>query len=487
MAKKTGKIIVIKSERKRSMRIFEVYFMLLSALPYNPAYYAVGPFGVAVCACTLFFFDNKKVRYAMLGGVGLFVVLAVLAGSTTFRNGMLRFMNAAIEKANAAKHSGYEYYDVSGGFGSDFLFLSVASVVSATIAAFSVKHAYVFICISATYTFALLFLGLYPHFMMVVLIALVYVCLLANYNGFTFRAAWCYVLCSVVALGVFIPCCLFPGSAALTRFEKSVTAAFEDVLYGTSLPNGRLVDAQGMRGSDKVRLKVTMSQMTPTLYLKGFVGGEFDGSAWSATDKNRYVENGYQGLLDYVSASGLPVMQYAEYSRLSRRENKYSLKVENVSADRRYMYAPYTVSEYRSGKAYYDLGLRGSVVTRSYTFTVFATDESSERVIQEDWVTEDLNRTVEMNGYIELEGQYRAFVYDTYLDLDEATKAAVNGVIGEFDTTSINTATQFIRAYFLDAFTYDDDCDEITDQFGPQCFGGEIERANAAYVATAAT
>ena len=466
-----------------------LYLTLISSLPLRAAYYAVLPIGAGVVAVALLFFDKKYAKYCIAGGLLLLTALCVGAGFSVFKNGILGFFNGAVRSMNETRHAGLESFAADESFGADFLFATVIAAWFAVFSVFAVKMPYLFICGSAAALLTLLVIGMYPQYYAAVLIVLVYVCLLALQNGFTAKALLSYFLCAAVVALTTLPCYFYGGSKAVASVRVSIGAAFEDAVYGTSIPNGKLADSYGMRDSDEVRLEITMSRLTPMLYLRGFVGSELKGSKWLPTDKNAYVENGYQGLMDYLAEGNLlPATQYSEYSKLNRQNNQYNVTVKNVSADRRYVYAPYTLSEYSAGTAYYDLGLRGGAFgSKSYSYSVFDQDASSERVTQAAWVMEDANRSEAMEEYVALEGQYRAFVYDTYLDLDAETRAAVERVVGDFQTDSINTATQYIRAYFLDAFTYADECDRLGDNFATEFFGGSIKSGNAAYFGAAAT
>ena len=496
--KKTVKTTTVKPETKSGTVLldialaiaafFALYLTLISTLPANSAYYAVLPIGVAVAAVPQFFMQKKYAKYFVLGGAVLVTVLCVAIGFTPFKNGLLGFINGAVQTINSTRHAGLESFSVSQSFGAAFLFFSVVAVWLAVFSVFAVKIPYMYVCTAAAVYIALLIIGMNPHYYTAILIVLVGIGMLARHNGMPAKSLCCYLLCGATVALATLPCYFYGGSSGVDGFRQSISDALEDAAYGTSMPNGKLSNSSGMRSSSEVRLKLTLSRLTPTLYLRGFVGSELKGSTWSPTDRNTYVENGYQGLLDYIGVGGLPTMQYAEYSGLNSGNNHYEVKVENISADRRYIYVPYTLSKYSVGDAFYDLGLRGNLFTaNTYSYTVFAPDESSERVTQAEWVMEDANRSEAMVNYLKLEGQYRAFVYDTYLNLDAQTQTALSSVIGEFKTQSINTATQFIRAYFLDAYSYADGCDSVGNSFTTEFFGGSIRNANAAYFATAAT
>lgn len=462
-----------------------LYLTLITSLPLNGAYYAALPIGAAAAALSMLFYDKKYAKFAIFGGAVLITVIGV-AIFKPFGNGLLTFLNGAIKSINSTRHAGYPSFAASESFGASFLFAIVVCAWLAVFSAISARIPHLYACVSAAALFVLLLTGLYPHYFAAVFLVLVCVCTLALHAGFYLKAIVSYLTCALVLSAALAPCLLFGGSAAVDRFRDDVSDAFDSAVYGYSIPNGKLADSYGMSSSTDVRLNVTLSRLTPSLYLRGFVGSELNGSRWVPTDKNAYVENGYQGLLDYIGGD-LPIKQYAEYSNFNVRNNHYSVTVENLSADRRYVYAPYSISRYSYGSAYYDLGLRaGAFPKQTYSYTVFNSDESSERITQAPWVLDDVNRTEAMAEYIALEGQYRAFVYDTYLNLGGA-ESEVNAAVGSFDTTSINTATQYIRAYFLDSYSYADESDRVGDDFAAEFFGGSIKKGNSAYFASAAT
>lgn len=493
--KKKVRTTILKPAVKQVNKVTEIalaiaafvalYLILISALPVNGAYYAVLPVGGTAVVVSLVFYDKKYSKYFILGGALLLTVIG-LAVFNVFSNGLFLFLNGAVKSINSARHAGYATFVATESFASSFLFSAVVAVWIAVFCSFAVKIPHLYVLTAVAELIILLFAGLYPQYYAVVILILACVCMLALHGGFSLKAMCCYLLCSVIVSLALIPCYFFGGSRAVEKFRANISDAVADAVYGSSIPNGKLSNSYGMKSSEDVRLNVTLSQLTPTLYLRGFVGSELNGSRWEPTDKNAYVQNGYQGLLDYIGKD-LPVTQYAEYSNFNTRNNHYDVTVENVSADRRYIYAPYSLSRYTYGNTYYDLGLRaGAFSKKSYSYTVFKSDESSERITQAPWVIENVDRTEAMAEYIRTEGQYRAFVYDTYLGLGKA-EDEVKKAVGTFETSSINTATQYIRAYFLDSYSYADESDRVGGNFAGEFFGGQIKRGNASYFASAAT
>lgn len=501
MAKISEKSIIMEAAPDKRIRGFEIisgvvaftalYLLLVSALPFGAARYAAVLPGIAVALLFLLFGHKKFVWAYVLGGVGLYTVLCVATGFGVFSNGACSFWNAVATAVNANVHRGWGFVEASASEGADFLFSSICAVwVALAVAVAAKKFRIGLTFVIAAVLFILICLGLYPAAYAVILFVICEVGLLTVERGLTLKAAGCSLLCAVLVAAVVAPSFIYTGGDSVAGTRSSVASAIDNMLYGSDdLPEGKLKKAETMYSSaDKIRLEVNITANTPELYLKGFVGSDLHGNEWSSTDKNAYVQNDYQGLLRYIAESGLPLMQYAEYSAICGNVNKYDVSVKNVSANRKYVYAPYTASTSSEGSVYYDLQRRGGVFTsRSYSFTVCDGDHSGERVTQAQWLIENANRTEAMQAYLEREREYRSFVYDTYTGIDEQTQTAIRAAFDEVNSTSINTVAQIIRAYFLDAFAYSDVPDTIESDFISDFFGGGVHKANAPYFATAAT
>ena len=498
MAQKIRKTIVMRSEPAKGMKIFAMvtgvaafaalWFLLVSALPFQAGRYAAAVTGVAVAAVYLAFGRKRIVALSLSGAVALYTALAVGAGFSVFRNGALLFWNGVAESVNANVHGGLSYAQAEPSAGAEFLFSSVVSAwLGLACAAASARSRYAWIYLQFTVTFVLLCTGLYPSVYAIGLFAVAFTGLLVAENGMTLKSALHWVTCVLIVAAAAIPCMFYAGSEGVRELQRSAVYAFERAVYGANdLPDGNLSQAGKMHASSGERLTVTMTPHTPVLYLKGFAGSSLTGSRWAPTDKNAYVQNGYQGLLEYLAEGGLSLTQYARYSSLSGSNDKFGVQITDTGAYRKYAYAPYTVSEYTEGSPYYDLNLRGG--GRSYSYTVFAGDISGERVTQADWVTESANRTQEMTDYLEREKEYRAFVYDTYAQIDGASAELIRAALGGIGADSVNTVAQLTRAYFLNSFSYGSEPDPLGEGgFVASFFGGEVNRANAAYFASAAT
>lgn len=497
------KYIIMDAGPDKGMRIFKIligvlsfctlYFLLVSAFPVNAAYFVAVVPGLASAAAFLVFERKKYVWAYILGTTCLYTALGVAIGFGAFCDGALSFWNVVATTVNANTHRGWEFASVTPTFGADFLFMSVCAVwLSMGVVAVVRKSRAAILSVMAAGLFVLFCVGLYPSVYAIILLTANAVGLIAVGKYFSLKTTCCALLGVVLLVSAICPCFFYSTNEGVKNFRESIGRVADNVLYGTdALPEGRLKKADSMYSSeDEVRLEVTLAAQTSTLYLKGYVGSSLQGGEWKETDKNAYVENGYQGLLNYVGKSGLPFSQYAKYSGLCGNTNRYEVSVKNVGANRKYTYAPYTAIT-TAGSSYYDMQRRDGVFgTRTYSYTVFDGDHSCERVTQALWIDDDAVRTDAMQAYLQTETEYRAFVYDTYTVIDERTQNVIRKAIGELDAASINTATQIIRAYFIDGYAYSPLPDPIGSSFIDSFFVESDHRvcnANAAYFASAAT
>lgn len=497
MANHRKKTIVMKSEPSKGMKIFSMiagvaafaalWYLLVSALPFAAARYAAAVAGVAVSAVYLSFGHKKAVVWALTGTVALYTALSVGVGFSVFRNGALLFWNGIAEAVNSNVHSGLSYASVDASIGAEFLFSSVlAAWLGFACAALCKRNRYVWLFVQLIALFVLFCAGLYPSAYSAAAFAVVFICLLVAGNGMSLKSALHWTACAAVVAGAALPCMVYAGSEGVRELQRSFVYACERAVYGgNDLPDGDLSGSFPVRESSAPRLEVTLTSHTPVLYLKGFAGGALTGTRWTPTDKNAYVSGGYQGLMDYLADGGITSLtQYARYSSLSGKNDRYRVEIKNTGAYRKYAYASYAVSEYSAGSLYYDLNLRGA--GNSYAYTVFAGDEGGERTSQANWVTENSNRTEEMTAYLERESEYRAFVYETYAQIDTSDAELIQSALGGVGADSLNTVTQLARAYFLSSFRYAAQPDALSENFTKEFFGGGIARANAPYFASAA-
>lgn len=463
------------------------YLTLFSALGNRAEFLASVFTGVAFTAAYCAFGRKKYVKYIVFAVAVVYTAVCVAVDFFGFVGGAAGFFNAVARTANSNMHWGFggiaAEYSVWGGFA----FSSVISVWLGSATA-AVRKSRILIAFSAAVAVLWVFLGLYPAWWAAVALAFSYALLCVADKGLDLKSAGAYALCAVVLFTSAAGCFFYGGSSAVRGAREAAVSAFRRAVYGgDSLPEGDLNKAGAMLSDDDIRLEISLTSQVRNLYLKGFSGGELSGAKWSPTDRNVYVEDGYQGLLDYVAADGIPFTQFARYTALNGGSDRYGITVNNVGANDRYIYSPYTAEKTGAGAPYYDGTVLANIFSpKSYSFRAYSRNRNCEWISQAQWLNPSAQHTAEMSAYLEYEGQYRAFVSDIYREIDEDKLRAVSPHIVQVNSPTVNTVTQLIRRYFLDNFTYSDVPDRTDEDFITAFFGGNIEKANAAYFASAA-
>lgn len=178
-------------------------------------------------------------------------------------------------------------------------------------------------------------------------------------------------------------------------------------------------------------LTVTMEQPT-ALYLRGFTGDTFTGTAWQALDTQTLAEQ--SDLIYWLHKEGFyPQTQLAAASRgLHRQEQTQTVLIENTGACSAYVYAPYALSALPQESALRTdslestqipaSGLRG---TRQYRFTMpLAPEQTTAELL--DALREQPETA---DAYLSAEGSYRAFVQEQAVKLPEQTRVQLAPIL----------------------------------------------------------
>lgn len=288
----------------------------------------------------------------------------------------------------------------------------------------------------------------------------------------------------------------FEGFKVLNDLHEDFSSKVYSMRYGNdSLPHGDLAKAKTMLSSGNKTLLVSFDK-PESMYLKGFTGSIFENNEWKECYSESY-RGEWNGMLDYLDEGNFNVQNmFGEYSIADGEKIKYNtVNIVNNGADRSYVYLPFTVQEAegKSMKSFRDLYTksRGILGTSSYSFNNIETGTKPELLNPESWVNGDGKLSEEKRGYIEMENVYRAFARDTYLELDDLTRAEVNEVFFKnFDAQSENvgvyTITSRIRSILSLVTEYTESPSEPQDKDFIGWFLGSYKKGNAPYYATAA-
>ena len=288
----------------------------------------------------------------------------------------------------------------------------------------------------------------------------------------------------------------FSGFELFTDFKKAAEDKIYEIRFGSdTLPHGDLLKADKLLSSEKDTLTVRFDK-PETLYLKGFTGGSFEESRWIEYKNDAYLGE-WNGMLDYFEDNNFtPQKMYSKYISAdgsSPRTNR--ITVDNVGADRCYEYLPFTAADVTSSgsRAFKDLTMKNGKFfgARSYSFTNIMTEQSTDMLNPSSWAKNNGSLTRDEKSYIEKENTYRAFVNDTYLDIDEKTRDEVNEVFfRNFDTESekigVYGITSRIRAVLSLATDYIEEPKKPDDKDFIGWFLGSYRKGNSVYYATTA-
>ncbi len=284
-------------------------------------------------------------------------------------------------------------------------------------------------------------------------------------------------------------------------FRENVKYTVEKLRFGEdNLPAGDLTKADMMLVSPETanRLEINADH-EGTLYLRGFVGSEYDKSRWKTFSADNYGGE-FTGILPWLGEENFyPGMQYSEYIDASAEDaengKEEKVSVKNIGASRRYIYLPETASSYSGtdGKWKQDWALESSQAfgSREYSFTYYDVQKNAETQLPAAWMYQEDVSGNHMK-FKENELLYRSFVYENYLGIEDDKKELINNVFfsGEARNTaveSIYTATSRIRTVLRILAAYDESPARVpANRDFLTWFLTEGKEGNSAYYATAA-
>lgn len=217
------------------------------------------------------------------------------------------------------------------------------------------------------------------------------------------------------------------------------------------LPEGDLSDLGAYSPSNAPALEVTMDQWS-TLYLRGFVAGEYTDSGWEPLSGETAAEEAeflYTLQRDHFTAA---TQLDAAWKAVGGGSSGNSVTVRNTGACTAYTFLPYGVGNISDGilnAANLTGEGFGNQDANGYTATVQSIQYSY--LLQEQLA----NGEAEAEGYLEAEGAYREWVYAHYLALPEDTYETLRNYFS-VDTTEVTTtqAKQEIVGLVTQALEY---------------------------------
>lgn len=249
------------------------------------------------------------------------------------------------------------------------------------------------------------------------------------------RGGVCLLLGIPIALGMFGLTHNYNGSADIAEWRRDFVSWVERVRYGEdSLPKGNLRTAHRLLGDGEDTLTLEMDK-DQELYLRGYVGGVYEGDHWEELPSEDY-QGDYEGLMDWLYEQRfLPVTQYAAYYKLDRAlrngETDYTkVKVTNVGAYRKYAYLPGTATGWSGSgiaqKKDWQVQSGQFLGVPEYQFRMVSHAPTAETAVLEPWPEDILDKEAEK--FLDAEAVYHSFVEDFYLEISDEQRDLMNEI-----------------------------------------------------------
>lgn len=310
----------------------------------------------------------------------------------------------------------------------------------------------------------------------------------------------------LAAGGVWVTDFIFPvdeynQDAVFVELREEILDWVEEVRYGkvdlNTLPKGNLEKAETWEGTEETALKVTMDQ-PESLYLRGFVGSIYESNQWRELEYSDYYDA--KDLFYWLHQGGFAgdtqvalVRSLLTETELTQKE--ISVKVENVGADREYVYAPYeligleaAVEENQGDSCHKSTEFFG---TDDYTFTTYGNlMKDFPQMAAESYLYKAANME---DDYVAEESHYNAFVYEHYTDIPAELSVLFKqelGYAGNADEGHANyySVIEKIRTYLENQLTYGNYGEELPEgKDFVNYFLTESKIGNPVHYATAAT
>ncbi len=239
------------------------------------------------------------------------------------------------------------------------------------------------------------------------------------------------------------------------RYDKLGGADIEE------LTRGDLTKTHPLVYTESAVFSLNM-QIPRSMYLRGFVGGNFQEGKWESAAEGAYSGE-YTGITEWLAQRDFyPWMQQERLYRMSKNYDFSEVAVENVNGNSKYVYLPYEAAlskdtlpdkvNYKKDYGAFSKGLRGQ---RQYTFQCFLprlTDYDEGTIAK--WLKE-VKQSPQWDEYADGEAVYRRYVYDTYLYVsEEDSKALGSSGIDKCAGKTIDYTLHYIRKNFDEEFQY---------------------------------
>lgn len=281
-----------------------------------------------------------------------------------------------------------------------------------------------------------------------------------------------FLVLVVLAAGSYqmaVPKLKYSEASFLAGVRRAASDTLETWRFQTgrvnSLPKGNLAETGPWTASEDTALKVTMEE-PESLYLRGFTGSTYQGEKWEPLSREVCYESRdmfyWLHKRDFYGESQLAgIRKLVSDETLS--SDTAEVQVENIKADRQYLYIPYEITglpeEFAGECAYGDAFLKskGLLGTTSYSFTAMGNlTKDFPKIAAQGYLALKEEENAE---YREQESYYNAFVYKNHTELSDRLKKLFQtelGTAGDQKKGHLDyySAITHIREYLEEHMTY---------------------------------
>lgn len=261
-----------------------------------------------------------------------------------------------------------------------------------------------------------------------------------------------------VGLGVSFFLSGYEAGEVLLNARKTIETAVQQCRYGKdTLPKGDLGRAGQLFGrkedSEKETLELSFDQ-AGEMYLRGFVGAEYDGKSWKQLPNDAYTGN-QEGMLEWLLEQGYdPLFPAASLEEKtsgdedSAEHEMQTVTVVNRGADRRYVYVPEIArsaggTTYRRGQDW-QLRSRGFFGVNTWEFESLASPWDLLSVVSGQF-SEELRFV--RDSAAEAEQVYRSFAYSHYLSIDEDVRDTIDRLFFSGESWQAHAGKDTVNLY----------------------------------------
>lgn len=489
----TFKTIIIKIlEITLSIIVSAGFFYFLVSTFNIPCYISVVMVLSVLMPALLLFLSYSKIGNL----VNVFVML-IIAGFIAFAykmiwGGFLLIANSIIAKINEFGNYGIIKYNVNTiPNGQMYVLVALIPVIIliADLLVVSIKNrlfAPMFLIMSLVLLAEVYFKST-AYLPLVILFALVMIVLLSNSLGDKTvswkKTLWVTAIVALIGLCTYfvLPRNEFVPSQKVSEIKKNTISGIDYYRYNSRaekvekdvLPEGNLQDAKSPEYTDEVVMTVKM-QKPLSVYLKGFIGSVYADNCWMVPERTAYGGD-YTGLFEWLSQNNFyPESQISGLVALSSKTKSYDISVNNFALSSKYIYSPYeslAEGDLSPDKANYqqDSGIfgKGFFGTREYSINTYLPLTSDYGIADfNKWISDNVTDESGYAQYLKYEKAYRAFVYNTYLDVPDSTAVALNNYFGKDTMTTLKRKSyqsiiDCLRRFYSANFTLSSEIDTL--------------------------